>query len=173
MDVGFTPLLAGRFRFDAPDLDLHLAQGRENQSPLPRGWAARAPPLLGAVLWSIRFATFTKNPYLGGMRSTFQPCLPTGGKVVPATPDWFHEVKYDGYRLIVQRNGSRVRLFSRNGNDWTGRYPWIVESAFAIDSEAVILGVDGVSDFNALHSRQHEDEVQLYAFDILALDGED
>ena len=36
-----------------------------------------------------------------------------------------------------------------------------------------MLGVDGVSDFEALHSRQHDDEVQLYAFDILALDGED
>jgi ATP-dependent DNA ligase len=37
----------------------------------------------------------------------------------------------------------------------------------------VVLGVDGVSDFNALHSRRHDDEVQLYAFDILALGGED
>jgi ATP-dependent DNA ligase len=37
----------------------------------------------------------------------------------------------------------------------------------------VVLGVDGISDFDALHSRQHDDEVQLYAFDVLALDGED
>jgi ATP-dependent DNA ligase len=42
-----------------------------------------------------------------------------------------------------------------------------------IDGEAVILGVDGFPDFNALHSRKQDDEVQLYAFDILALDGED
>jgi ATP-dependent DNA ligase len=42
-----------------------------------------------------------------------------------------------------------------------------------IDGEAVVLGVDGVADFNALHSRKHDDEVQLYAFDILALDGDD
>jgi bifunctional non-homologous end joining protein LigD len=55
---------------------------------------------------------------------------------------------------------------------------WIVEAAvnnrhkqFVIDGEAVILGVDGISDFNALHSGKHNDEVQLYAFDILALDG--
>ena len=41
-----------------------------------------------------------------------------------------------------------------------------------IDSEAVILGVDGISDFNALHSGKHNDEVQLCAFDVLALDGE-
>ena len=42
-----------------------------------------------------------------------------------------------------------------------------------IDGEAVVLGVDGIADFNALHSRRHDDEVQLYAFDILALDGDD
>jgi bifunctional non-homologous end joining protein LigD len=49
---------------------------------------------------------------------------------------------------------------------------------FVIDGKAVVLGVDGIADFNALHSRQHDDEVQLYevqlyAFDILTLDGED
>jgi bifunctional non-homologous end joining protein LigD len=73
-----------------------------------------------------------------------------------------------------------VRLFTRNGHDWTKRFPWIVEAAlknreqqFVIDGEAVVLGVDGVSDFNALHSRKHDAEVQLYAFDLLALGGED
>ena len=42
-----------------------------------------------------------------------------------------------------------------------------------VDGEAVVLGVDGISDFNALHSGKNNDEVQLYAFDILALDGDD
>jgi len=45
--------------------------------------------------------------------------------------------------------------------------------AVVIDGEAVVLGVDGIADFNALHSRRQDEEVQLYAFDILALDGED
>src|SRR5246127_3722114 len=98
------------------------------------------------------------------------------------SPDRLHEVKYDGYRLWLERDGDRVLLITRGGYNWTDRYPWIVESAlknrhryrqFVIDGEAVVLGVDGVSDFNALHSRQHDEEVQLYAFDILALDGED
>jgi ATP-dependent DNA ligase len=79
----------------------------------------------------------------------------------------------------VARDGNRVRLFTRNGHDWSGRYPWIVESALKnrhrqfVIGEAVILGIDGIADFNALHSRQRDDEAQLYAFDILALDGED
>lgn len=47
------------------------------------------------------------------------------------------------------------------------------EQQFVLDGEAVVLGVDGASDFNALHSRRQDAEAQLYAFDILALDGED
>jgi bifunctional non-homologous end joining protein LigD len=46
-------------------------------------------------------------------------------------------------------------------------------NSFVIDGEAVLLGVDGISDFDGLHSRKHDDEVQLYAFDILVSDGED
>ncbi|MDX6557811.1 MAG: hypothetical protein QOF72_860 [Blastocatellia bacterium] len=99
---------------------------------------------------------------------------------MPAGPDWLHEIKHDGYRLIVQRDGKRVRLFTRNGHDWSNRYPLIVEAAlrnrnssFVIDGEAVLLGVDGISDFNGLHSRKHDDEVQFYAFDMLVSDGED
>jgi hypothetical protein len=59
--------------------------------------------------------------------------------------------------------GKRVRLFTRNGHDWTDRYPLIVEAAqknrtssFVIDGEAVLLGVDGISDFNGLHGRRHD-----------------
>jgi hypothetical protein len=86
----------------------------------------------------------------------YQPCIPTRGTKVPSGRDWLHEVKHDGFRLIVQRDGERVRLFTRNGHDWSDRYPWIVDAArrlrqkqFVIDGEAVILGVDGISDFAA------------------------
>src|SRR6516164_7534866 len=75
---------------------------------------------------------------------------------------------------------NRVRLFTRNGHDWSSRYPWIVESAlrnrhkqFVIDGKPVILGVDGIADFNAFHSHEHDEEVRLSAFDTLALAGED
>ena len=107
----------------------------------------------------------------------YLPCIPTRGTKVPAGPDWFHEIKHDGYRLIVQREGKRVRLLTRRGYDWTDRFPLIVDAAlrnrcssFVVDGEAVLLGVDGISDFNGLHSRRHNEEVQLYAFDILALE---
>ena len=100
--------------------------------------------------------------------------------MVPTHPDWIHEIKHDGYRLIIQRKGQRVRLFTRNGHDWSGRFPLITEAALrnrnsssVLDSETVLLGVDGISDFNGLHSRKHDDEVMFYAFDILVSDGED
>lgn len=106
--------------------------------------------------------------------------LPVKADKVPAGPDWFHEVKYDGYRLQVIREGDRVRLITKGGMDWTKRFPWIAEVAlkirqtrFVIDGEAVLLGVDGVSDFDGLHSGKHNPEVQLYAFDMLASDGDD
>jgi ATP-dependent DNA ligase len=114
------------------------------------------------------------------MFKAFEFCLPTTGKAVPAGAEWLHEIKYDGFRLPVERDGDRVRLIIRGGYDWTKRYPWIVEAAlknrqkrFVIDGEAVVLGVDGISDFNALHSGRHNEEVQLCAFDVLAIDGDD
>jgi hypothetical protein len=110
----------------------------------------------------------------------FQPAIPTRGTEVPAGPDWLHEIKHDGYRLIVQRQGDRVRLFTRRGFDCSDRYPLIVEAAlklrtsyFVIDGEAVWLGEDGVSNFERLHYRKHNAEVRLVAFDLLAVGGDD
>jgi bifunctional non-homologous end joining protein LigD len=107
-------------------------------------------------------------------------CMPITGTKVPAGPEWLHEIKYDGFRLRVERDGNRVRLITRGSYDWTKRYPWVVEAAlknrqkhFVLDGEAVILGVDGISDFDALHSCQLDAEVQFCAFDILAEGGDD
>jgi bifunctional non-homologous end joining protein LigD len=101
----------------------------------------------------------------------FEPCIPTCGTRVPAGPDCLHEIKHDGYRLIVRREGKRVRLFTRNGHDWTDRFPLIVEAAlqlrktsFVIDGEAVVVvGPDGISDFDALHGGKRDADVRLYA----------
>ncbi len=75
---------------------------------------------------------------------------------VEGGPLWVHEMKHDGYRLMVGRDGARVRCFTRNGHDWADRFPAIVGAlrikaqSFLIDGEAVITSDDGVSDFCAL-----------------------
>jgi ATP-dependent DNA ligase len=97
----------------------------------------------------------------------------------PAGPQWIHEIKHDGYRLIVCRRNDRVRLFTRRGYDWTDRYPLIANAAAAlacdatIDGEVVVCDRAGVADFERLHSREHDRQAFLWAFDLLDLDGED
>jgi bifunctional non-homologous end joining protein LigD len=109
-----------------------------------------------------------------------EPCLPTPSKRVPVGPQWVHEIKHDGYRLLVRRQGARVRVFTRRGYDWSHRFPLIVEaiarlrvSSIFIDGEGVVCGDDGVSDFDKLHSQGWDEHVFLYAFDLLEHDGVD
>jgi bifunctional non-homologous end joining protein LigD len=108
------------------------------------------------------------------------PCIPTRAYKAPSGPGWVHEIKHDGYRLQVRREGEAVRLFTRRGHDWSGRYPAIAVTAmllraksFTLDGEAVVCGPDGVAIFDALHRRGTVTEAMLYAFDVLELDGED
>ena len=106
------------------------------------------------------------------------PCQPTVAKEPPSGPGWAHELKHDGYRLQIHIRDGRVRLFTMNGNDWTKRYPRIVEEAarlrepLIIDAEVVCLDHRGVPDFDALHSRMVDDKAVALAFDLL-VSGDD
>jgi bifunctional non-homologous end joining protein LigD len=112
-----------------------------------------------------------------------EPCLPTNGRIVPSGPQWVYEIKHDGFRFICRRDGDRVRVFSRRGNDWTDRVPLIAEARKAlrvksvtIDGESVVCRQDGVSDFDRLRAsvgRLGSRDAFLYAFDLLEIDGED
>jgi hypothetical protein len=94
------------------------------------------------------------------MFKSFEFCLPTRPTSDPSSSDWLHEVKWDGYRLRLERDGDLVGLMTRGS-------PQDRAEAVCARGEAVTLGVDGISDFNALHSRKHDDEVQFFAYDIL------
>src|SRR5262245_20339517 len=82
------------------------------------------------------------------MFNAFDFCLPTRGAKVPDRPEWIHEVKYDGYRLRVERDGDRVRLITRGGYNWTKRYPRIVEAALKNRHQQFVI--DGEASFSAL-----------------------
>ena len=57
-----------------------------------------------------------------------QPCLPTKAQRPPVGGPWLHEIKHDGFRVIARKTDDRVKLYSRPGNDLTGRFPLIVET---------------------------------------------
>jgi bifunctional non-homologous end joining protein LigD len=109
-----------------------------------------------------------------------EPCLPSKVARPPSGPLWVHELKHDGYRLMVRRDGARVRGFTKGGHDWADRFPAIVDAAlrikaqsFMIDGEAVIARDDGTPDFRALGSQRRGHEAVLFAFDLIELDGDD
>jgi bifunctional non-homologous end joining protein LigD len=112
------------------------------------------------------------------------PCLPTPARAVPTGPQWAHEIKHDGFRFIVRRDGDRVRVFSRHGMDWTDKVPAIVEAlrglpvtSATIDGEGVVCDDWGVTDFErlrfALARRGGTRAAFLYAFDVIEVDGDD
>ena len=111
-----------------------------------------------------------------------EPQLPSLVDQPPEGKHWIHEVKHDGYRSQVVIERGQVRVFSRNGHDWSDRYPSIVRAAAKlpcqsaiIDGEAIVQDGNGASDFEALRSamRWKPQSILLYAFDLLHLDGTD
>lgn len=100
----------------------------------------------------------------------------------PKGEAWLHELKYDGYRIQALIKGDDVRLLTRNGKDWTEKYPAIAEAlrrlnvgSAAIDGELVAVDKTGVSRFGLLQKAAGNPSVHLryYAFDLLSLDGKD
>src|SRR6476619_4256995 len=88
--------------------------------------------------------------------------------------------KHDGFRVVVARMATGVRLYSRPGNDMTRRFPLIAEAltglrsrSCIIDGEAVACDDNGLASFERIRYRQHDGDVFLYAFDLIELNGDD
>jgi bifunctional non-homologous end joining protein LigD len=101
---------------------------------------------------------------------------------VPTGSAWIHEVKYDGYRLLLAVSGGKAKAFTRTGLDWSDKFPAIVAAASAldlgtalIDGEAVALDQSGKPNFSALQDalKRGGPDLVFFAFDLLSLDGED
>jgi bifunctional non-homologous end joining protein LigD len=102
----------------------------------------------------------------------------------PEGHQWIHEIKFDGYRLLAFCSNGEVRLLTRNGNDWTHKFPSI-QAAVAklkvkeavLDMEAVVLDAAGRSSFQALQHAMGEggnrQSIHAYVFDLLYLDGKE
>ena len=123
-----------------------------------------------------------------------RPMLATKGTHVPPGPEWVHEVKWDGVRVLTEvrsaADGGRLRMWSRNGNDVTIAWPEISTSPLGdrdllVDGEVIALNENGLPDFRVLQDRMHVRNAQTarrlsgtvpatyMVFDLLRLDGED
>jgi len=112
-----------------------------------------------------------------------EPALATLADAAPSGPGWLHEIKLDGYRLQARIDGSRVKLLTRKGLDWTDSFKavaealgWLKLGSALIDGEVVVEEESGVSSFTALQEALkagRSDRMAFYAFDLLYLGGSD
>ena len=143
--------------------------------------ATRPSPPRGASPKS-RPATSKAAPQ-GAKPPPFRPVqLATLVDSVPAGNGWLHEMKYDGYRLLIAVGGGEARAYTRSGLDWSVKFAPLLEAAARlkvrtalIDGEAVVLDADGRSNFQSLQNalKSSPDAIDYYAFDLLELDGAD
>ncbi|MDF8334306.1 DNA ligase D [Novosphingobium cyanobacteriorum] len=123
-----------------------------------------------------------------GLPAFRPPQLATLVDAVPAGNGWMHEIKFDGYRALVAVNGADVRVYTRNGLDWTDKFGPLVQAIAAldlppalIDGEIVAYDKEGNPDFSSLqkvlkrgHGAQTDrTPLEFFAFDLLEVDGED
>jgi bifunctional non-homologous end joining protein LigD len=117
------------------------------------------------------------------MPATLAPQLATQADQPPDGPEWLHEIKYDGYRLIARIERGEVRLLTRRGLDWTGKFPVLARALAAlpaasavVDGELVALAADGTTSFAELQdqiARGDTSSLVFFAFDLLYRDGYD
>ena len=87
-----------------------------------------------------------------GVSRFIEPCLPSRADRPPAGPDWIHEIKHDGFRIMARRDGAGVRLITRHGSDFTARFPLAAAAVAAlpahsllIDGEAIVTNDKGLA----------------------------
>jgi bifunctional non-homologous end joining protein LigD len=115
------------------------------------------------------------------MPGFISPQLATLKSKAPTGDQWVHEIKFDGYRLQIHLNKGKVTVYTRNGHDWTNRFPLIAD-AFDIpveraifDGELVVVH-DGRANFSELQAdlaNGKQRRMVFYAFDLLFFDGFD
>jgi bifunctional non-homologous end joining protein LigD len=111
-----------------------------------------------------------RNPFI-------VPSAPVQKQQPPSGPRWLHEVTFDGFRAQLHKRGDEVTIFSRNGHDYTRRFPGIRDSLISlparsaiIDAEIVVCDSDGKPDFQALMQGATTD-LCAWCFDLLELNG--
>src|SRR5277367_3409146 len=99
-----------------------------------------------------------------------------------AGPEWLHEIKYDGFRMHARLDRGEVRLLTRNGLNWTAKYPPIAGAVSSLrarqaylDGELCGVRPDGVTSFSMIQMASDAGNAAglvFFLFDLLHLDGE-
>ena len=141
--------------------------------PVPKARSAKAKPSGGSAALVGRRVP-TKTP------AFTEPQLCTLVDSVPTGSGWLHEVKYDGYRALIAIGGSKAKVFTRSGLDWTAKFQAIADAAAKLDVRSALIDGeivafrDGRPDFSTLKDAiSNAGDMTLFAFDLLSLDGED
>ncbi len=139
-----------------------------------RVWSSEAPRIDAGTLPGARQRALPR---------ALRPQLATRVDHTPTGDGWLHEIKYDGYRLLVFVQDGEARLVTRGGKDWTDRFPSLAAAAARLpvssallDGEACVVDAHGRTDFQALQNRlgtANTDDVALLLFDLVHLDGYD
>ncbi len=146
----------------------------EEREPREHARARRDVPAEATTL----LALATQAP----LPAKLKPQLATLVSAVPPG-DWIIETKFDGYRMLVRIDGDDVRLFTRNGHDWTAKLQSIADAVRALgldsawlDTEIVVLSDAGLPDFNRLQNaidNARTTDIVMFAFDLPYFDGMD
>jgi bifunctional non-homologous end joining protein LigD len=128
------------------------------------------------MLWRIPPKRSRRVPPAGFIH----PARPTIVATPRSGPEWVHEIKHDGYRMLARKAANRVTLWSRYGTDFTDKLLRIAEAVrdlpvddALLDGEAVVFKPDGHSDFAALRTRRGAEQAAFVTFDLLQMEGDD
>ena len=126
-------------------------------------------------------AAATRNS--GSLPEWIRPQLTQLVQEAPEGPDWLHEIKFDGYRMHARLDRGAVRLLTRNGLDWTHKYPALSAAVSSLGARQAYLdgefcGVypDGITSFSMIQPASDAGNAAglvYFIFDLLHLDGED
>ena len=102
-----------------------------------------------------------------------EPCLPSPAKAPPTGPDCIHEIKHDGFRIMARRDAAGVRLITRNGNDFTRRFPLAAAAVAALPGRSCLKSVCTLAVLDLIRRHRNHGSAILCAFDLLEIDGKD
>lgn len=110
-----------------------------------------------------------------------EPQLATLVSEAPEGKEWLSELKYDGYRTLIAIAGGKAHIFTRNGKDWTDKFPGIAEAAAALDTDGTLIDGEivafdskGGTDFSTLQAAiKQGGDMSCFVFDLLMEGGEE